>query len=434
MNEYSNIVLLIAEAALYFAVMTALFRLRHRVGIGVFFCALGTMHFLETYLAAVLYVPLPGGIVVSPGSAVLFSGKLIMLLLVYIREDAMAVRQPIYGLFLGNLLMVAAVLLLRNHAVVPTVPDQAPDLGFLDQMGGLMIWGTTLLVIDSILIILLYERSGAWFGPRPMLRILISAAAVLTFDQIGFYAALKLVTGAPLAVLYSGWIGKMGAALFFAVLTGAYLRWGEVGRVTRRSLTDVFHTLTYRERYEALLRESGHDSLTGLLDRGRFDREGPRAVSRSHSRGRPVSLLVVDIDHFKRINDRHGHAVGDEALRQIARELIAATRTGDRIYRYGGEEFIVVCEGLPHVAAMLAAERLRLGVAALSIDDIPGGVTASIGVATAPEDGSDLGALFEAADARLYVAKSSGRDRVRGRDSIETGMPQVQPALGRGHG
>ena len=79
------------------------FRLRGRIGVGVFMCALGVMHFLETYLASVFYVALPFGIV-SPGSAILFSGKLMMLLLLYMKEDAATVRQPIYGLLIGNAL------------------------------------------------------------------------------------------------------------------------------------------------------------------------------------------------------------------------------------------------------------------------------------------------------------------------------------------
>lgn len=91
-----NSFLLLVEAALYFGVMVTLFRFRHRIGLGVFVCALGAMHFLETYLASVFYVALPFGMV-SPGSAVLFSGKLVMLLLLYIKEDAATVRQPIYG-------------------------------------------------------------------------------------------------------------------------------------------------------------------------------------------------------------------------------------------------------------------------------------------------------------------------------------------------
>ncbi len=242
---------------------------------------------------------------------------------------------------------------------------------------------------------------------------------MLTFDQLGFYTALWFYVGAPVAVLYSGWVAKMGAAAFYALLGGLYLRWGEVGRMNRRRVADVFETLTYRERYEALLRQSGYDALTGLFDRGRFDREAARAVSKA-GKGRPISLLVVDIDDFKGINDRHGHAVGDEALRQIARGLSACTRQDDRIYRYGGEEFIVLCEGLPHAAAILAAERLRLGVAAVSVEGVSEPITASIGVATAPEDGGDLQSLFAVADGRLYAAKADGRDRVRGTGGPDT--------------
>ena len=404
--------------------MTALFRLRNWVGMGVFFAALGTMHFLETYLAAVLYVPIVGGFVVSPGSIVLFSGKLIMLLLVYIREDAAVVRQPIYGLFLGNLLIVAAVLLLRLHAPVP-VPGQIPDLTFLDQTGWLMVWGTTLLFIDSILIILLYERTAVWLGNRVIPRILISAAAVLTFDQIGFFTALHFYVGAPMEVLYGGWAAKMGAAAVYAVFAGLYLRFGESGRLIRRRVADVFEVLTYRQRYEALLRQSGYDALTGLFDRGRFDREGPRAL-READAVRPMSLLVIDVDHFKSINDRYGHAMGDEALRQIAHELDTATRADDRVFRYGGEEFIVLCEGLPHAAAVLAAERLRFGISSLAITGIADPITVSIGVATAPDDAADIRSLFAVADQRLYAAKADGRDRVRGTEraaDIAPGRP-----------
>jgi hypothetical protein len=289
MPEVSNLVLLVGEAGFYFLAMTALFRARHRFGIGLFFCALGAMHFLETYLASILYLPIPGGFIVSPGSVVLFAGKLVMLLLVYIREDAATVRQPIYGLFLGNFLMVGLVFLLRHHAVVPAAGGAGPDFSFMDQMGGLMLWGTTLLFIDSILIILIYERSSAWFGERPTPRIIASAAIVLTFDQLGFFAALWTFIGVPVAVLYSGWIAKMGAALLYGTLTGLYLHRIETRRPgvpIRRSLSDIFDTLTYRERYEALLKQTGRDALTGLFDRGRFDSEGPRAVADARSAGR----------------------------------------------------------------------------------------------------------------------------------------------------
>ena len=105
MPELTNLLLLIGEALIYFFALSALLRARKHIGLGAFFCALGVMHFLETYLASILYVALPFGIVASPGSTVLFTGKLMMLLLLYIREDAVVVRQPIYGLLFGNVLL-----------------------------------------------------------------------------------------------------------------------------------------------------------------------------------------------------------------------------------------------------------------------------------------------------------------------------------------
>jgi hypothetical protein len=212
----NNALLLISEGLLYFGVMAALFRMRHLFGLGVFVCALGSLHFLETYLAAVLYVQFVSGTAISPGSIVLFSGKLVMLLLLYIREDATAVRQPIYGLLIGNFLIVELVMLLRLHDVIAPVPSRMPDFQLMDQMGGLMIWGTILLYIDSILIILLYERSGAWFGRNVTARIWISAALVLTLDQVGFFLALYIFVGVPIEVLLGGWFGKMAAAAIYA--------------------------------------------------------------------------------------------------------------------------------------------------------------------------------------------------------------------------
>src|SRR6185312_3646350 len=200
MPEIANLLLLVADALFYFAVLAGLFRARHGLGIGAFFCALGVMHFIETYLASIFYVSLPFGIVASPGSSVLFTGKLMLLLLVYIREDAKVVRQPIYGLLIGNLLMVALATLVRSHNLVPLGPERVADFGFIDEMGALMVWGTALLFLDCILIILVYEHSRAWLSERILARLALAGAAVMTFDQIGFYLGLRLLTGAPVSV------------------------------------------------------------------------------------------------------------------------------------------------------------------------------------------------------------------------------------------
>lgn len=413
--------LLLGEAVLYFAVMATLFRLRRTFGLGVFLCALGSLHFLETYLAAIFYMQAPFGTALSPGSIVLFSGKLVMLLLLYIREDAEAVRQPIYGLLLGNFLIVALIWVMRHHDVISPAPGQIPDFPFLDQMGGLMIWGTILLFIDGILIILLYERLASWLGRNVTARIALSAAIVLSFDQLGFFLALHYFVGVPVAVLYGGWIGKMVAAMFYALLTRAYLHWFEAegGKLDiRPRLADVFDALTYRERYQELLEQTGRDGLTGLYDRGRLERQGPMRVADAVASGRPISLILVDIDGFKTTNDRHGHSAGDQVLRLVGGKLAEAMRSSDNIYRYGGDEFVVLGEGMTHDAALAAAERLRRIVESSSAaENLP--VTVSIGVATCPDDGANLSSLFSNADTRLYDAKFAGRNRVAGRSVAE---------------
>jgi diguanylate cyclase (GGDEF)-like protein len=425
-----NIVLLAAEILLYFSAMAALFRMRHRFGLGVFICALGTMHFLETYLAAILYLQFPFGIAISPGSTVLFAGKLIMLLLLYIREDAAAVRQPIYGLLFGNFLMVALVVLMRHHVVTALTPGALPDFSFMDQMGWLMVWGTILLFIDSILIILIYEHLGRRLAGRTTLRIWIASAIVLSFDQLGFYMALHLFIGAPMTVLVGGWIAKMTTGLCYSVLTGLYLRYFERSHVADAApplVSDLFDTLTFRERYEELLEKSAHDGLTGALSRERFDRDGVEMASAAAATGVPLSLLVIDIDHFKGLNDRHGHAAGDQALRQITGLLESGKREGDRLYRYGGEEFLLLCPALSAGYAIRLAERLRMLVARTRISAISETLTISIGVATAPADGADIDALFACADARLYSAKDAGRNRVWGGEYMPWLRPQAEP-------
>lgn len=239
------------------------------------------MHFLETYLASILYVTLPLGIVTSPGSTVLFTGKLMMLLLLYIREDAVVVRQPIYGLLFGNVLLFALAFLMRHHIPVSFAPGRGADFGFLNEMGALMVWGTAILFFDCIIIILLYERTRAWFGDQLFARLAISGALVLSFDQAAFFVGLHALTGAGLAVLIGGWVAKMAAVAFYSVLATVYLQYVERPLGRRGSaprIWDIFDTLTYRERYEYLLARTGCDALTGALDRHSLEAHGHRAV------------------------------------------------------------------------------------------------------------------------------------------------------------
>lgn len=411
----SNALLLFAQAAVYFTVMMSLLRARKAIGIGVFMCALGVMHFLETYLASVFYIQLPFGIV-SPGSTVLFSGKLLMILLLYIREDALVVRQPIYGLLIGNFLIVGLVMILRFHDTVDVTNGHSPDFAFIDEMGLLMVWGTVLLFLDSILIIILYERLGDWLGRHLGLRFLVCGAVVLTFDQAGFFLALHYVSGAPVHVFFGGWAAKMVATVVYTVLFVVYLKYfdTEKGWLTNRPLKDVFQVLTYRERYQQLLEASIRDHLTGALDRSQYDENAPGILDRNLLAERPLSLLVIDIDHFKQVNDRLGHQAGDEVLKTVSRLLTDNLRSDDHLYRVGGEEFVLLCEKLPVDGALSLAERLRKTIERFTKVYLPEKVTVSVGVASAPVDGSTVEDLFRTADQRLYEAKKAGRNRVIG--------------------
>jgi len=416
MIELDNVALLAADAVLYFIALAALLRARSRIGLGAFFCALGVMHFLETYLAGIFYVSLPFGIVTSPGSTVLFTGKLMMLLLLYIREDAVVVRQPIYGLLFGNVLLFALAYLMRHHTLVALAPGRAADFGFLNELGALMVWGTAILFFDCIIMILLYERSRAWLGGHVLPRLLLCGALVLTFDQLAFFAGLHMLTGAGLAVLIGGWVAKMGAVVLYSVLAAFYLRYFERplarGKVPR--ISDIFDTLTYRERYEDLLARTGCDALTGTLDRHSLESYGRRAVEIAAAAGRPLALLLIDIDHFKAFNDRFGHAAGDQMLKRVAKEIMTTARMSDFTYRFGGEEFVVIADGVAGDDAMALGERIRRSIAGVVSDDPAWRLTASIGVATCASDASGYDKLFEIADKRLYAAKAAGRNRVIG--------------------
>jgi diguanylate cyclase (GGDEF)-like protein len=181
-----------------------------------------------------------------------------------------------------------------------------------------------------------------------------------------------------------------------------------------RALRDQLDTI---DLLRAELQEQAiRDSLTGLFNRRYLDEMLARELARAARGGYPVSIALLDVDHFKVLNDTHGHATGDRMLAALGALLSGRVRGGDVACRYGGEELLVVLPGAPRDAAVSRAEEWRTACAALTVDG-PGvttgiGVTVSIGVATSPGDGTDPAALLAAADRALYTAKRTGRDRV----------------------
>lgn len=162
---------------------------------------------------------------------------------------------------------------------------------------------------------------------------------------------------------------------------------------------------------------SDHDDLTHMPLRRAFRETAERILTARRTTERPVSLLVVDIDHFKLVNDTFGHLQGDDVLRMVAEQLRVMTRPSDYLARYAGDEFVVLLPGSPMEDACGVAERIRDAVARSACPRRGGSgetvaVTLSIGVATAPTHGDSIEALFSAADAALYGAKRAGRDAV----------------------
>ena len=166
--------------------------------------------------------------------------------------------------------------------------------------------------------------------------------------------------------------------------------------------------------HQKLRTEARTDPKTGLLNAVAWQREAEAWIRRSRRAGAPAALLLVDIDHFKRVNDTYGHLAGDELLTATAHTLVQHVQAGDVLGRFGGEEFVIVAPGAGEQDACWMAERLREEVGSISV---PARgelvtVTVSIGVAALGRDGYELFELLAAADAALYRAKKAGRDRV----------------------
>ena len=185
---------------------------------------------------------------------------------------------------------------------------------------------------------------------------------------------------------------------------------------SKELLARVRIQVEYRQAMDQLRSMAVTDALTGLPNRRAFFNDGMRLFNEARARGLPMAALMLDIDHFKQINDRYGHAAGDEVLKRVGEGLCNHTRGRDLCARVGGEEFALLAPDSDANAGVCLGERLRSYIAALEIATHQAviKVTLSIGVAALTPETQSLDALLAGADDRLYEAKRGGRDRVCG--------------------
>jgi diguanylate cyclase (GGDEF)-like protein len=198
------------------------------------------------------------------------------------------------------------------------------------------------------------------------------------------------------------------------------------------SVTKAAPVLANLRNLSIAQRQAVTDSLTGLPNKRAFDDAFKRMLAQAGRNLSPLSVLLLDLDRFKQVNDAYGHERGDEVLAALGALLRAQLRAGDFPARYGGEEFIVLLPDTARSGAMKIADELRRSLHALKISELTSPVTASFGVSTFPDDSTDPDHLIRTADRALYAAKQNGRDRVetvsKGDRDDESAGRQAEPA------
>lgn len=174
------------------------------------------------------------------------------------------------------------------------------------------------------------------------------------------------------------------------------------------AVIETLHDLTERKKMEeALTRLATTDTLTGIYNRGKIEESLRQEMARASRYGSPLTILLFDLDFFKKVNDTFGHSIGDQVLKEVAATVGKQIRETDMLGRWGGEEFMVLCPGIVAQDAVAIAEKLRQRV-----EELPIGVTISCGL-TGFQPGESMDALIHRADKALYAAKHSGRNLVR---------------------
>ena len=296
---------------------------------------------------------------------------------------------------------VAGTALIVATGLFQKLPGRAEWLPFLAKVR------LVTAVATAFVAALMLDR-GYGFGVAGMVVIILTGPYVAIDGRDLLATNIAVIVAVSLLMVTSPLSGFdiAGTMVFVLLAVAASTLLGRVIEVSNRRafMLDL-----------ELHRDARTDSLTGLDNRRAMEERGPIEMKRAQRFGTPVSLVLCDLDHFKAINDKHGHEAGDAALRTVARVLRGALRETDMLGRWGGEEFMAVLVDTHARPAIEVAERMRTAVSSAKFDDLPGGATISLGVSTVDKvtaPGAVWDALIKEADQLLYQAKKEGRNRV----------------------
>lgn len=269
-------------------------------------------------------------------------------------------------------------------------------------------WVTMLLVAGFLLgyIALVQGRhySLVWLCVYPGLALFLLGARAGLLSVLGLFVAALILMLGPWAQALDHVLDAESAFNLFGALLSLVVQ----SRYSELARQEVLRGLLESNR--ALQRLSTHDRLTGLYNRHKLDQRLGEEVARAQRHGSPFCVAMIDIDHFKRVNDSHGHAVGDLVLQCLGHLMLRGRRASDMVGRWGGEEFLILCPETHLDGGVLVAERLRVAAQDCPMPEA-GRVTLSAGVAEFRR-GDSVESLLARADAALYRAKAAGRNRV----------------------
>jgi diguanylate cyclase (GGDEF)-like protein len=343
-------------------------------------------------------------------------------------------EERITALVLAALLFIGGLFGSLNLGVGGVVRPGAPQWFYA---------GTMALCMLAAVPLLLRQRAGRWptFALVLLGDLIYVVVALCLYDPAHYATPLMLLFPAFVAASFLGpWeLGVNMLAIVGACLAAMWDSYPTAGELAIQTLVNAgmldataFGVFLLRRRIQRLLSAtqalSSIDPLTGLWNRRYLVQQAPRMWRQARRDGTRLAAMVLDLDHFKRLNDAHGHAAGDAVLLAVAHGLGATVRPTDVLARIGGEELVVLGMVGDAAEAHHLAERLRAAVSESSSRD-GHRVTASIGIAlTRPVDGEDvadaLWRLIDRADAAMYEAKQRGRDRV-----ATVAVPRPRPAL-----